>query len=500
MPSFSALETDVDQLRARLADLLANPRRARAATMVIVSSLTLHADELRKIQGPTYFEQRLLYELRRLTRPEAKVVYVTSQRIDPEILAYTRSLIPDLAGADLAGRLVLLDCADGSPRPLTHKILRRPELIDRIRAAIPDPGAAYLVTYNSTPAERELSLRLGIPLYACDPGLQQVGNKSGGRRVFRAAGVPTPAGYEDLRSEDEVIEALIRLKQANPGLRRAVIKLNESFAGVGNAVFHYAAGETPDSPSRVAYQLHNEVKPLGDDWTGFAGKLAVMGAIAEEYLGSAASRSPSAQLLVEPGGAVRVISTHDQILGGPNGQTFIGCSFPARDAYRQRVQQAALAIGRVLAERGVIGNLSVDFLAEEHDAAAAVAALEVNLRMSGTTAPFNFMDAVLGGEFDEDSGTYSGRDGSPRGYVASDRIQLPGLRGASVAQLVGAADDAGLHYDPDAQTGTLFLALGALPELGRFGLLSIGRSPQEAQRFYDRTLAVLNERFPDRGQ
>jgi len=40
------------------------------------------------------------------------------------------------------------------------------------------------------------------------------------------------------------------------------------------------------------------------------------------------------------------ISTHDQILGGPSGQIYLGCTFPARDDYRRRLIEAAGASAR----------------------------------------------------------------------------------------------------------------------------------------------------------
>ncbi len=489
----STVDGVADIMKARLKAVLSDPERAHTATTVIVPSLTVHPDELRKFPGAIHFEQRLLFELSRLTVPEARVVYVTSRQIDPDILAYTLDAIPGLSGMDLTDRLHMLDCDDDTPRPLTEKVLQNPELIERIRQALPDHDAAYLVTYNSTSAERDLAHRLGIPLYSCDPDLQKIGNKSRGRQLFRSTGVATPSGFEDLHSEEALVSALAALKQADPGLRRAVIKLNESFAGAGNAVFTFSSSEAPDSPDLISRKLRHEVQPPGDDWSGFVQKLTVMGGIVEEYLSTEGLQSPSAQLLIHPTGTVHVISTHDQILGGADDQTFVGCSFPAHESYRQRVQEAALTIGRELADHGVIGHLSIDFLADTLNPDAAVTALEINLRRGGATAPFHFINTVVAGVHDDVSGAYQGRDGLPRAYVASDRIHVPDLVGTTVKELVSATINAGLHYDPDTQTGTLLFALGALAEFGKYGLVAIGRSPQEARDFYDRTLATVQE-------
>jgi hypothetical protein len=97
--------------------------------------MTLDAEELRKIPGSVHFEQRLLFFLAQLRRPDTRVVYVTSEPIDPAILDYTLDLIPGLPD-DHRERLVLLNCADASPEPLTGKVLARPALLSAIRGHI----------------------------------------------------------------------------------------------------------------------------------------------------------------------------------------------------------------------------------------------------------------------------------------------------------------------------------------------------------------------------
>ena len=57
--------------------------------------------------------------------------------------------------------------------------------------------------------------------------------------------------------------------------------------------------------------------------------MAAEGAVVEELLRVPNLQSPSVQLRIDAGGVVEVLSTHDQILGGPEGQVYIGCRFPA---------------------------------------------------------------------------------------------------------------------------------------------------------------------------
>ena len=62
-------------------------------TSVVVPSLTLDQDELRKLDGATFYEERLLFLLIRLRNPRAHVVYVTSQPVHPLILDYYLHLL-----------------------------------------------------------------------------------------------------------------------------------------------------------------------------------------------------------------------------------------------------------------------------------------------------------------------------------------------------------------------------------------------------------------------
>src|SRR5207247_2252201 len=124
---------------------------------------------------------------------------------------------------------------DASLRPLSLKILERPSLIAHIRSLIPELGRAHLVPFNTTMLERDLALRLGIPMYATDPRLFTLGTKSGSRRLFAEEGVPHPLGVEDLTSISAVVEAITALRARKPTLNEVLVKLNEGVSGEGTS-------------------------------------------------------------------------------------------------------------------------------------------------------------------------------------------------------------------------------------------------------------------------
>jgi hypothetical protein len=463
----------------------------RTYTSVIVPSMTLEQSELRKLVGAPFYEERLLLLLIRLRNPRAHVVYVTSQPVHPLILDYYLALLMGIPGSHARKRLTMLCAHDSSPRPLTEKILERPRLLQRIRNAILDPSQAYLTVFNSTPLERKLAVLLGIPLNGLDPKLQYLGTKSGSRRIFREAGVEMAMGFEDVKTEADVVEALRELRRCKPGIRRAVIKLNDSFSGEGNALCSVPPDSRTDSAKRALTSI--EFAVATETRESYFQKLSTMGGVVEEFLEGRQKASPSAQLRTSPDGNVQLISTHDQILGGPSGQVYVGCTFPARDGYRRRVQKLGLRIGRTLADHGVVSRFGVDFLTTRQTSRERwrVTALEINLRVVGTTHPFLALRFLTGGELNPASGLFYSLSRRAKYYKATDNLQSDAYRGLLPEDLIDILTVNQLHYDQRTESGVLFHLLGAISEFGKLGVTAIANSPAEAQNLYDRTLAVL---------
>jgi hypothetical protein len=485
---------EFERLKPRLAEVwdALMMREEEPHTSVVVPSLTLDQSELRKIAGASFYEERLLFLLIRLRNPRARMVYVTSQPVHPIILEYYLQFLAGIPASHARSRLTLLCVDDASPRSLTEKILERPRLIERIRAGIHDPSKAYLTVFNSTPHERKLSVLLGVPLNGCDPRLASLGTKSGSRKAFREAGIDLPAGFEDLHTLREVEDALLELRARRPGLRRAVIKLDESFSGEGNAILRY-----PDTDARPALQAalrDIEFSVPTETPESYFDKYAKMGGIVEEFIEANEKLSPSAQLRIGPRGDVLPISTHDQILGGPSGQVFLGCRFPARDDYRMRIQHAGHRIGQALAGHGVVSRFGVDFLVHRDRPSDEwkLTALEINLRMGGTTHPYLALQFLTGGTLDPDTGLFLSSSGHAKYYKATDNLFSEQYRGLLPEDLVDILTVNKLHYSHGTESGVLFHLIGALSEFGKLGLTAIANSPSQVDELYAHTLEVLD--------
>jgi hypothetical protein len=480
------------KLQQRLGALFSEAPGEAEMTIVVVPSLTLDSGELRKIRGVIHFEERLLFLVQLLRQPRTRIVYVTSRALDPIVIEYALDIVSSLPRSHARKRLTLLNCQDDSPNPLTQKILERPGMIDQIQQSIPDITRAYLVTFNSTALERTMAVRLGVPLYACDPDLAYLGTKSGGRKLFQEAGVPVPAGVEGIRDEHDLISALVELQATCPGLPSAVVKLNESFAGCGNAMFSYRGSPAADLQSWLGGELPKRLSfAVGSEtWESYTSKLKEMGGIVECFISTLGTESPSVQLEIDPVGRVNILSTHGQLLGGPAGQSFVGCTFPASQVSNTQIQELAMRAGGTLASKGVIGQLSIDFIVETAEAGGRAYALEVNLRMGGATAPYFVLHGLVEGRYFPDSGQYLTPDGEPRCYVASDRAEHESYYLLDPYSVVDIALQHGLHYSHASRTGVAFYVLGALSDVGKLGMVAIESAPDRARRLYDEMVAV----------
>lgn len=490
LEAFAKLQMRMREVYDRVFADDGNPR-----TVVVVPSLSLDSAQLGRISGVIHYEERMLCLLMLLRMPRTNVVFVTSQPIHPTIIDYYLHLLPGVPGSHARKRLTLLDCDDGSSDPLTKKILERPRLLERIRAAIPDLHSAHITCFNASGYERSLAVALDIPLYACDPALRDLGNKSQGRHLMVECGVAVPPGYEDLRDMDDVHEALGRFRREHPDFEQVVVKLNDGFSGEGNALLTLA-----DAPAELSPAWFRDVMPgrlqfagKGEMYEGFAAKMGEMGGIVEGFVESPDKRSPSVQCRIDPRGTVEVLSSHDQVLGGLGGQIFKGCRFPAADDYRLEIQAAAHRVGRRLAQEGVIGRFSLDFLSVPAREGWTHYGLELNIRKGGTTLPNLMLEFLTDGRYDPERGLYVTAGGGSRYYYASDNVEDPKYLGLTPDDLIDIAVSNGVHFDATRQTGVVFHLIGALSRYGKLGLVSIGESRERALTRHNETVAVLDQ-------
>jgi hypothetical protein len=512
-----ASQAEFDRLQKKLVPLWKSIERFNQdpQTIVVVPSMSIDAIDSGTLMQA--YEERYLFLLLLLRQPRARLIYVTSQMILPNIIDYYLDLLPGVIPSHARPRLFLIAPLDGSARPLSDKLLDRPRLIERIRSLIMDPARAHLVPFNTTSREEELALRLGIPMYGADPKFLSLGTKSGCRKIFMEENVPHPLGHENLGSKEELIEAIAQMRAKKPSIKQVLVKLNEGVSGEGNAVVDLAglppvagiadagpqsAPTPPGSPIPATAEkalLEERLRGMQFELAGFTydsymEKLQERQAVVEERIMGEEFRSPSVQLRITPLGRVELLSTHDQLLGGLSGQSYLGCVFPADTGYAPLITREAAKIGRRLAKEGVIGRFALDFVVVrgEHGEWEPYA-IEINLRKGGTTHPFLTLQFLTDGKYDPETAIFTAPNGKQKFFVASDHVESPAYRTLTPDDLFDIVVRHNLHFGQTRQTGVVFHMMSALGELGRMGLTAVGNSHEDAKAIYDRALSVLDE-------
>jgi hypothetical protein len=334
-------------------------------------------------------------------------------------------------------------------------------------------------------------------MYGADPRHFHFGTKTGCRRLFAEEGVPHPVGREQISSLVDAVAAIASMRAERPDLQAALVKLNEGVSGEGNArvdLRDLPAPGAEDEAEAIGARLHElRFEDASQTLDRYLAKLQSTGGVVEELIAGDEFRSPSVQLRVTPLGKVELLSTHDQLLGGPSGQTFIGCRFPADAEYAPRITAEASKIGARLAAEGVIGRFALDFVTVRRNGSWDPYAIEVNLRKGGTTHPFLTLQFLTDGSYDPERAVFTAPNGQEKHFVASDHVANPAYKDLTPDDLFDIAARRGLHFDHARQTGVVFHMMAALAEGGWIGMTAVGNTAEDSDRIYREAIAVLDE-------
>lgn len=467
-------------------------------SVVVIPSITFDGAVASSGSITQSYEERFLFLLMLLRQPRLRMIYVTSLPISPEIIEYYLALLPGVIPSHARSRLSLVSVNDASPQSLSHKLLERPHMLARIAGLIPNRARSHLVPYNTSRLERDVALSLGIPMYGADPRLAPLGSKTGCRRMFAEVGVPHPLGAENLRTLDDLADAVVAMRAERPSMDSAIVKLNEGVSGQGNALVRLSGLPPPGSANEraaVLDRLHGmELESTTTPLDVYLDKFEQGSGIVEERITGTEIRSPSVQLRVLPDGDVQLLSTHDQLLGGASGQSYLGCTFPAAPEYARAITRHAETIGHRLASEGALGRFAVDFVVVRGMKGEWTPyAIELNLRKGGTTHPFLTLQFLTDGRYDPTTALFLTPRGNEKHLVATDHLESGLLRGLAVSDLFDVVARHGLHFDQSRQVGIVFHMISCLTERGRIGLTAVGDTPAEAQRRYRDAERVLLE-------
>ena len=109
-------------------------------------------------------------------------------------------------------------------------------------------------------------------------------------------------------------------------------------------------------------------------------------------------------------------------------------------------------------------------------------AIEINLRLGGTTHPFLALRFLCGGDLDRGTGGFRSASGRAKYYRSTDNLQSPRYRGLLPEDLLDLVATNQLNFDHRSETGVVFHMIGALSQYGKLGLTAIGNSDGGGRR------------------
>ena len=242
-------------------------------------------------------------------------------------------------------RLHVVVVDDPAPRPLAEKLLDRPDLSTEVRrlgrrAARPSSSRG---TSPSTrwPWPSSSASRSTAPRRSCGPRR----SRAPGAGCSTATGVPVPLGREDVHTVDDVVAAAEWIRVGAP--RRGGGRRQARRQRRGRRQLRGRAARRRPGTARDPHEVLRAASPRCR--TGSSTTSPPVAGSSRRWWSGDELRSPSVQVDLLPGGGVRVLATHDQVLGGDNGQVYLGCRFPADPAYAADLARHGDAVAHELA-------------------------------------------------------------------------------------------------------------------------------------------------------
>src|SRR5215510_14940784 len=85
-----------DDIQRQLRDPFSLVYEQQPSTVIILPSMTMDHAGLAKIPGVRHYEERLLAFLQLLRRPTTKVIYITSDSLNPVVVDYALDLVSSI--------------------------------------------------------------------------------------------------------------------------------------------------------------------------------------------------------------------------------------------------------------------------------------------------------------------------------------------------------------------------------------------------------------------
>ncbi|XP_039933029.1 IQ domain-containing protein H isoform X2 [Hirundo rustica] len=550
----------LENFYSRAKHLAANWNRIRTSRRTIIHIPSLgYSQHIREHIPDLALQQNLqMGRLCDILDANVDVIYICPLALSEELLQYYHKLLGLQAAvrsgnpedmADLQDRFKILTPEAINSFPEHHMCLATvlkysPRTLQRLQVLLQGRDA-YVV--GGVPHLDDLAVadELQVPLLGSEPAVARLyGTKSGSKRIFASAGVPTPPGEWDIHSSEQLLRALSQLVLDNLEVRRWLFKVDDERGGDGTAfcdvISHLECypwiqrewqGHGPEvwSESRARELalvkisqelpglLAQHVQPVNEKrfptWEKFLQTFLTQGGVIEAFPFSAGVTNLTVDLLIEPTGEVTLVSSGDQLHAeGPLRSS--GTTIPQRSVHPEVLKVLCSKIGEACKSKGVLGYFSVDFVAFTHPQTREqqVWATDLDLCYSDQLALTQLLMYVTDGNLDcgssclqgplgskesksqqvQHEGTKPPAPGSSRCAVASSQLWHSSLSGVSYNLLLHMCKARGVGFDLQEKQGTVFV-LYEDQKRHSLGMITIGEDLQGVLLTFARNLFIIHQ-------
>ncbi|XP_066052746.1 IQ domain-containing protein H [Chamaea fasciata] len=550
----------LENFYSRAKHLAANWNRIRTSRRTIIHIPSLgYPQHIREHIPDLPLQQNLqMGRLCDILDANVDVIYICPLALSEELLQYYHKLLGLQAAvrsgnpqdmADLQDRFKILTPEAINSFPEHHMCLATvlrysPRTLQRLQVLLQGRDA-YLVGGFPHLDDLAVAEELQVPLLGSEPAVAQLySTKSGSKRIFASAGVPTPPGEWDIHSREQLLRALSRLVLDNLEVQRWLFKVDDERGGNGTAfcdvISHLECypwiqrerqGHGPegwsDSQARelalvkisqeLPGLLAQHVQPVNEKrfptWEKFLQTFLTQGGVIEAFPFSASVTNVTVDLLIEPTGEVTLVSSGDQLHAeGPLRSS--GTTIPQRSVDPEVLKVLCLKIGEACKSKGVLGYFSVDFVAFTHPQTREqqVWATDLELCYSDQLALTQLLMYVTDGNLDcgssclqgplgskgsksqqvQHQGTKPPAPSSPRCAVASSQLRHSSLSGISYNLLLHVCQARGVGFDLQEKQGTVFV-LYEDQKRQSLGMITIGEDLQGVLLTFARNLFIIHQ-------